>query len=101
MTARSVLNQLSTTSATPTSAVGAVARIVVIRSSPSVVRVGVPVIVMTGFPLSSPRTSAVLPGCATVNGRGAKAAVPNRASTGSAQSARARGRERRMATRPI
>lgn len=74
MTAWSVRNQARTTSAIPTSADGPVASIVVIRSCPVVCRAGLPSMVITGVPLSSPSTFAVSPGCATENGSGAKPA---------------------------
>lgn len=101
MTARSVRNHPSITSPIRTSAFGPVARIVVILSCPSVGRVSAPVMVITGRPSSLPSTSAVTPGRARVNGSGAKAAVPKRARTGSAQRARTRGRVRRVSTHPI
>lgn len=75
--------------------------IVVIRNWPLVDRVGVPSMLITGVPRTSPSTFAVVPGCASVNGSGAKAATPNSARTGRAQRARVRERERRVTTRPI
>lgn len=101
MIAWSVRNQPSTTSERLTSVSGLVASIVVIRSWPLVARTGAPVIVMTGVPLFSPRTFAVMPGCATEKGSGANAAVASSATSGSAQTVRALGRERRESTRSI
>lgn len=101
MIAWSVRNQPSITSESLTSVSGLVASIVVIRSCPLVCLVGAPEIVITSAPLFSPRTFAVMPGCATENGSGAKAAVASSATTGSAQTARAWGRERRESTGSI
>lgn len=101
MTAWSVRNQPSITSARVMSASGPVASMVVIRSCPVVSRVGAPEIVMTGVPLFSPSTFAVIPGCATENGNGASPTVANNATSGSAQTARARGRVRRESTGSI
>src|SRR5688572_30903343 len=101
MTARSVLNQLSITSGRVTRVSGEVASIVVIRSWPLVSRTGAPEMVITGVPLFSPSTFAVIPGCATENGSGANTAVARRATTGAAQTARAWGRVRRESTGSI
>ncbi|GAA3232618.1 hypothetical protein GCM10020256_48070 [Streptomyces thermocoprophilus] len=91
MTARSFANQPSTTSPSEIRASGGVASMVTIRSSPLVRRVGAPEMVITGVPLLSPSTFAVIPGCASTNGSGAKAAVAIRAATGRPQTARAWG----------
>lgn len=93
MTAWSVRNQARTTSAIPTSADGPVASMVVIRSCPVVCRAGLPSMVITGLPLSSPSTFAVSPGCATENGSGAKPTTASSATTGAEPMARLRRRE--------
>ncbi len=101
MTARSVRNQESSTSPSETLVSGPVASIVVIRSCPLVSRVAAPEIVITGSPLFFPSTFAVSPGCVSENGSGASAAVAISATTGTAQTARAWGRERRESTGSI
>ncbi len=74
---------------------------VVIRSCPLVFRVAAPETVITGVPLFSPSTSAVMPGWATENGSGANAAVAIKATTGRAQTATAWERVRRESTESI
>ncbi|GGJ18146.1 hypothetical protein GCM10010121_031330 [Streptomyces brasiliensis] len=62
---------------------------VVIRSCPLVSRMGAPEMVITCAPLFFPSTFAVIPGCATENGNGAKTAVAINATTGTPQTATA------------
>ena len=80
---------------------GLVASIVVILNCPVVVRVDAPVTVITGVPLFSPSTFAVIPGCVSENGNGANTAVAISATTGRAERTTAWGRVRRESTGSI